>query len=751
MRKRGYLRKLRLSKLAKLGQLPNAEKDNLFQGSMISLKRRIFSISILSVTGILLYLVFTLSQSNYNTDTLKTIKHVSFPVQLNLVNSLHNLQIIQRELESSIYLGDVNLAVSSGLLAKDFEKTMQRVKALDSSLTSQIDKVLTEFRHFYSRSFQIALKKSNFAIPPRQEGEQEAARSQRFEIVSTALQSIQSTQSSKLSVSIEKSIRDNDFSIAMGYSAGASGVVLIVFLAWFTAHGIVKRINEMVFSLRDIARGCSDLSVRLPLKGKDEMTELAFWFNRFISRVESLTRESTQEVQRMAYMDNLSNLPNRRMLIDCLKNEDTRCGLNPGRKVVGMFLDLDNFKPINDRLGHDAGDELIKEVANRLVGIFGKSTAEYEKHLEEMKQGLYPVVSRLGGDEFFILVADYADDNYVETLARQVLSAITAPYSISGEKCHIGVSIGISLSKGENSKISNLIDQADMAMYEAKNRGKNTYCFFSETLVDTVKKNARIEIALQECIPKKELQLLYQPQFDLRSGEYRGAEALLRWHSSEFGLLTPGDFFKQAEKNGLMINLDQWAVKEALKQLDSWKIHGKNPGNIAINVSSQFAESSHSAAMLADLFESNKSGEHEIELEITASSILDSASLVNRNLEKLRKKNVHIAMDNFGVGESSMQLLLGGYIDVLKLDRVLVSSLKKEERTHIVVSSLISMAESMGLKTIAEGVETKLQMEILETLGCDYAQGHYFAKPMTGIQLQRYMDSSEGTSTLRAI
>ncbi len=546
-----------------------------------------------------------------------------------------------------------------------------------------------------------------------------------------------------LSQSISKANEFYRTSVLIGYLAGTTAVTIIFSLVWYTASSIVNRINVMVSSLRDIAVGASDLSVRIKLSGKDEMTELAHWFNTFIARLESVVNRSTEEIRKIAYTDNLSGLPNRRMLIECLNAEKKRCAENPGRQVAGMFLDLDNFKPINDQLGHDAGDELIRQVAERLCAIVGCRESRDDMDFQAMLDGKKAMVARIGGDEFFMMVPGEIDYAGLEAMAQRIIKTILDPYTISGEQCRIGVSIGISTLEHGSDHSANLMDQADLAMYEAKNSGKNTHRFYSQEISDEAKRKVRLESALRSSIDKDELKLLYQPKFDLNTGKYIGAEALLRWHGDEFGFMTPDQFIPCAEKSGFIVSIDQWVLSQSCRKINQWRSKGIDPGRLAINLSPHLVRGPTCISLIDEVMQRYYIHPDQLEFEVTELSANGFMEEVGENLRRLRDKQLRVAMDDFGVGQSSMRMLIGCEIDALKLDRSLVDKLETDKRTQVVVKSLLSMARSLNVTTVAEGVERKSQVNLLKALGCDTAQGYYFAKPMSDDELEAFMSSRD--------
>lgn len=752
MRKRGYTAKGIIPDMRRIGTLGASTAASLGFRAPVSLRRRLMALAVAGVVVFLLYLMLVVSQSSHNARTLNEIRDTRYPVQARLLAAKHQLDIIKRELESSVFVGDEDAFVYSAMRAEDFRQALFEIQRLDNSVASAITVILDKFDRFYTESSGSAQQLRRSGAFHLDVEYSELISSERFLDVREALQTLLDQQTDDLSTSIGQAEQFYLYSVWLAYAGGLSGATIFILLTWFTANRIVGRINEIVTALRNIAHGSNDLSARIEISGKDEMSALAHWFNTFIGRLESVTEQSNLEIRKIAYTDNLSGLPNRRLLMECIDAEQSRAQLEPKRSLVGMFLDLDNFKPINDQLGHDAGDELIRQVAARLCELICGEPIDTAMDTEQLLAGEAPIVARIGGDEFFLLLPGMRTVEEAQLLAESVLKTILRPYEIMNEFCHIGVSIGISLLPRDAASGMSVMDMADMAMYEAKNSGKNTYRFFSQEITASAKRKARLENALRQSVSREELQLLYQPKVAMDSGEYLGAEALLRWQSAEFGDLSPGQFIHLAEKSGYVLKLDEWVLNEACRQAQLWLLEGVRFERISVNISANLLRSTQCLAVVEAALRRYEVPAERLELELAESATAgEHVDDIVSNLSRLRERNVRIALDDFGVGQSSMRLLISSRIDALKLDRELVMKLVDDERSREVVRSLLSLAGSLGVETVAEGVESEQHIQILQELGCKVAQGWYYSKPVDGKHMTAMLEQRNGGDELRRV
>lgn len=419
----------------------------------------------------------------------------------------------------------------------------------------------------------------------------------------------------------------------------------------------------------------------------------------------SLLKESQDKLKHLAHHDLLTNLANRFSFENYLK----RSLLNEERKAI-LFIDLDNFKAINDTQGHAVGDILLKQVAGRLQ--------------ECMRDD--DIVARLGGDEFVTLIS-YVDDVDIERLAKRITKKIASPYVINDREFFSSASIGISLSPEDGSDVESLIKNADAAMYKAKKSGKNQFSFYTKELTSLLTEKMLLEAGLRSAINNKELHIVYQPKFNGRE-KVIGAEALLRWTSRRHGAVSPVDFIPVAEESGMINELGRWILANACRQVKEWHDEGVLLP-LSVNVSRY---------QLVDSFEVELSGvlletgfdPHLLELEITESSILDQVEENKNLLNRIHGLGVKISIDDFGTGYSSLSELKNLPVQTLKIDQSLVRDLPDDKDDEAISRAVIAMGHALELSVIAEGIETRSQLEVLKDTGCDYYQGYLLGKPL---------------------
>jgi diguanylate cyclase len=412
-----------------------------------------------------------------------------------------------------------------------------------------------------------------------------------------------------------------------------------------------------------------------------------------------------------AMHDALTELPNRTLFQDRLKHAVMRAKRHESLLGV-MFIDLDGFKPINDGLGHDVGDLLLKALGRRLQeGLRASDTA-----------------ARFGGDEFMVLCEDVADEQHVISIAERLQGAIAEPFMIEGHELSVSSSMGIVVSSGHDESAESLVRNADAAMYRAKRQGE-AYEVFDDGMRSRVRARARTESDLHRAIEEREFRLLYQPQVDLRSGHIVGLEALLRWDHPERGVVEPSEFLWLAEETGLITKIGEFALRQACLQARAWGAHNGSPLQVSVNLSAR----QHRDAGLVDLVEriltETRTEPETLCLEITESVVVNDADNAGATLRALKELGVKLSIDEFGTGHSSLGSLKRIPLDMLKVDRSFVSGLGTDTEDAAIVTAIINLAHSLGLATVADGVESKEQVDELRTLGCDIGQGYYFARP----------------------
>ena len=435
--------------------------------------------------------------------------------------------------------------------------------------------------------------------------------------------------------------------------------------------------------------------------------------------------KAEEQITTMAYFDILTNLPNRYLMKDRL-NQAILYAEKYKKLLAIIYLDLDNFKRVNDTFGHNVGDELLKEVSDRL-----------EKHIRKIdtlsrsgNDALKTTVARLGGDEFTILLRDIKDAQDASRVAKRIIELFSAPFAVKGREIFISTSIGISLYPSDGEDADTLLKNADTAMYHAKENGKNTFQFFTDSMNVAALEQFTLENSLRKAQKQGELQLYYQPQFDLLTHKIIGIEALVRWMHPEKGMLLPDAFVPLAEESGLIIPMGEWILQTACKQNKTWQIAGYDPIYITVNISSvQFKKKNFVESVAQILIDTDLNPEF-LELELTESILMQPTASTLKTLNELKATGVRLAIDDFGTGYSSFGYLKQLPIDTLKIDRSFVRDIELDLDDRAIIKAMISLARTLNLKIIAEGVETLEQLAYLQEQGSDGIQGFLLSHPL---------------------
>jgi diguanylate cyclase (GGDEF)-like protein len=439
-------------------------------------------------------------------------------------------------------------------------------------------------------------------------------------------------------------------------------------------------------------------------------------------------RRAEQQIHYLAYYDSLTALPNRRMLTEHLNRVLERTERRG--EIVGLLcLDLDRFQRVNDTLGHETGDELLKAVADRLVASV--RTTDYVSRLNSEPA----TVSRLGSDEFTVVLNPIRSSEDAAQVALRILETLRTPFAVDGQELVMSATIGIALSSADGANPEALLRSADSAMHSAKEQGRGTYRFFNPSMNETAMRKLLLENALRTAIGSDGLALAYQPQREISTGMLSTVEALARWQPQEFGPVQPTEFILLAEETGLIGSLGEWVLKKACTQAREWQTTGLLPVRVAVNVSSYQVRDSGLVEVVARALEESGLDPGLLELELTESAIIGDESGVLETLNRLKAMGVRLALDDFGTGYSSLGYLTRFPIDVLKIDQSFVSAIGTEEEARAIISAVIAMAHRLGLSVTAEGVETAEQEEFLRTQGCDALQGFLILPPSEPQQL----------------
>jgi len=431
----------------------------------------------------------------------------------------------------------------------------------------------------------------------------------------------------------------------------------------------------------------------------------------------SAARARSLEMSRLAQHDSLTGLPNRVLFNDRL-TQAISLAMRQNKQLAVMFVDLDQFKKINDSLGHGVGDKLLQSVAGRLVNCVRRTDT----------------VSRLGGDEFVILLSQVEREEDAAISARKILRALATSHTIENKDLDISVSIGVSTYPSDGPDAENLMNKADTAMYEAKKRGRNNYQFFRREMQLRLADRQLLEGDLRYALGQNEFLLHYQPKFNLQTGQITGVEALIRWVHPQRGMVPPAQFVPIAEECGLILPIGRWVLLEACRQARAWSDSGLGVVPVAVNVSAvEFGDKDFISGVRAVLIATGVEPAN-LELELTESVLMQDAESTVRTLGELKAMGVTLAIDDFGTGYSSFTYLRRFPVDALKLDKSFVQEITENPGNATIVSAMINIGKSLNLRVIAEGVETRRQLNFLQSHECDEGQGYYFSHPVVAGQ-----------------
>ena len=467
--------------------------------------------------------------------------------------------------------------------------------------------------------------------------------------------------------------------------------------------------------------------------------------------------ESNEKIRALAYQDGLTGLPNRRLLNEHLEKVLARAR-RKGTEFALLFIDLDNFKLLNDTIGHQAADEVLRQLAAILSNLIRSDDVMTLYLDDEADSGstitLEPigdsVLSRLGGDEFIILLPDTRDRFVAGSVARRILKHLEQPIRVETHEVFVTASIGIATFPGDGVSTDILIRNADTAMYHAKQQGKAAFQYYSAAMNAASVERLTLESGLRRAIELNELELHYQPQIDVSTGRIVGAEALLRWNHLQRGYISPGTFIPIAEETGLILPIGEWVLKEACRQAVAWQRAGLPTIPVAVNVSGvQFKRQDLCELVRKTLRESGLAAAL-LRIEITETMIMSVRERAVELLGELRDLGVSLALDDFGTGYSSLSYLKSFPIDMLKIDRSFVAEILTDHTTASIIEAIISMTRILGLHVLAEGVEDHAQFAFLKQLGCDSVQGYYVSAAVPGPEFAKLLKTFDGSSLLPA-
>ncbi len=439
-------------------------------------------------------------------------------------------------------------------------------------------------------------------------------------------------------------------------------------------------------------------------------------------QTEAKLRENQTRLNYLAYHDALTGLPNRLLFLDRFQHAIAKAR-RARKQVAILFLDLDQFKKVNDSLGHEIGDQLLKGVGERLKGC--------------AREG--DTLARLGGDEFVLLLEDLEQENAPSVVAKKVIAQLALTLQVGGFQLYATASIGISVFPDNGETVEELMKCADVAMYRAKDRGRNNFQYYTPDMNARAQELLLLENGLRQALSRNELEIYYQPQVDMTTGQFFGTEALLRWNHPVRGLLPPAEFLALAEETGLIMTMSEWVIHTACRQNKAWQDQGFQPLVMAVNVTPRMFQQPELLRVVRQALDQSGLPPQFLELEVTESMIMHNVEAAIETMGELTRMGVGLAIDDFGTGYSSLSCLRRLPIQKLKIDRVFVNDITSNPNDAAIATSVIALAASMNLGVIAEGVETREQLDFLHERGCRQGQGFLFSKPVPVTELEKHL------------
>lgn len=545
----------------------------------------------------------------------------------------------------------------------------------------------------------------------------------------------------------------------------ALGIIFSLLMLWLLRGLIIRRLERLDRDVAEISNK-NELSRRVDSSGSDELSSVSTQINKMMDiiqasheKLEHRVEERTVQLQktnvqlkqeiterkavekeliihkehliRLAHYDNLTSLPNRVFFNEML-NKSINHASRHKKMLAILFIDLDRFKNINDALGHTIGDLVLKEIANRFSTV--------------LRAG--DILARLGGDEFIILLNDINHPKFASPVAEKLLEVCAKPVKVNSYEFYLTTSIGICVYPNDGESLEDLQKNADMAMYKAKKAGGGIYQYFTQEMNLEAHQHIQLESALRKAITNNEFILYYQPKLDLKEGLITGVEALIRWESPELGMVSPGEFIPLAEETGLIMQIGEWALREACKAAKSWQDQKYQPISVSVNLSPKQFRHQDIAHLIKTVLAETKLDAKYLEMEITETAVMDNLEASINKLNDIEKMGVSISIDDFGTGYTSISYLKQFPVKILKIDQSFIKGIPQNQNDLAITSAVIALAHSLGIKVVAEGVETAEQLQYLADNECDMVQGYYLSRPLPEAKLLTQLNKTEKAADL---
>ena len=498
-------------------------------------------------------------------------------------------------------------------------------------------------------------------------------------------------------------------------------IIFYLFVAFYIS--VVRTVYELKRLARRVMRG--RLDTRAEIRTRDELAQVGVAFNKMIASFRNTLKErelDKQRIEHLAYHDYLTGLPNRTLGYDRLQvilNEARA----KNRKFTVMFIDVDRFKNVNDTFGHEAGDRVLKAVADRL------SACLHERN----------TIARMGGDEFLLVLPDITSEAEALRVTETIIAEMRQPLVVGGRDLNISVSIGISLYPRDGHDLQSLVHHADTAMYYAKNDGRNKYRLYDPGMNKKIDERMRLEASMHNALDRDEFVLEYQPRLDLMEGKMTGAEALIRWRHPERGMISPSEFIPLAEESGAINDIGRWVMRTVARQIKTWQQEGLPPFVISINISAVQFHDDEFVNHVRETIEEFAIDAGWLELELTERVVMSNADETIEKLKRLKELGVRISIDDFGTGFSSLSYLKYFPIDSLKIDRSFIKDIPVGEKDLAITKTIIALGRRLNLRVVAEGVETREQYQFLHARRCNEVQGYLISRPLPADEIGNFV------------
>ena len=511
-------------------------------------------------------------------------------------------------------------------------------------------------------------------------------------------------------------------------------IILMIVISTYYQNLIIKPLSDLAIKMNQISV-TKNFNVSLSkVYQKDEIGWLMRGFNEMLIQLRTRDeeiKEKSAELQYIAYHDNLTKLPNFTLFKEVVGHMISN---REEQQFAILFIDLDDFKAVNDNFGHNIGDELLKQVSLKFKDILRMGDYASVTNSLEGESSL----ARLGGDEFIIMVRGGHKEHNVDAVIKRIFKELCQPVVIDNREIFIKISVGISIYPDDSVELNELIKYADTAMYQAKAKGKNKYEFFNKNLHLSVQRKLLLEREMVVSLEKNQFELYFQPQMDIINNVIVGVEALLRWSHPSLGLIPPDEFISIAENSRFIIILGEWVIKQACKQLKNWQHLVPADFRVAINISPVQFNSDNLISVIQDSILKYELPASSIEIEITENILMADNEFSLKTIDAMKKTGVLFAIDDFGTGYSSFRYLSKFQANILKIDKIFIDDIDINLDNQIIARSIIALAHNMNMKVVAEGVETIEQLNYLKAAKCDIAQGYYFSRPVPSSALELF-------------